>query len=301
MARADSAANWILAALANSWPELSFLKRVNYAHHGAVKPRSSHTRKLIVIPISHYCEKARWALDRAGLGYSEHRHLQLFHRIPVRLAKGNRTTPVLTTEEGSYCESTDILQYCDRFVARSSRLYPEHDKANIVSFERVLDTEFGVATRKLFYFSMRAAGRSYFLKLNNQGAPWWQRAALHLFYPLASRYAARHLSITAKSVEQAGVAIGETLARVTEQLRDGRPFLFGDRFTAADLTFAALSAPLSLPQNYGVRLPKRGSLPNVVAKLIEPYDCNPAIEFARRIYQEHRLVVATAKPQAVTS
>ncbi|MEA2266983.1 MAG: hypothetical protein QOE27_2566 [Solirubrobacteraceae bacterium] len=24
---------------------------------------------LVTMPISHYCEKARWALDRAGVGY----------------------------------------------------------------------------------------------------------------------------------------------------------------------------------------------------------------------------------------
>ena len=30
---------------------------------------------LITIPISHYCEKARWALDRAGVAYRERAHL----------------------------------------------------------------------------------------------------------------------------------------------------------------------------------------------------------------------------------
>ena len=34
---------------------------------------------LITIPISHYCEKARWALDRARQPYVEVRHLPLFH------------------------------------------------------------------------------------------------------------------------------------------------------------------------------------------------------------------------------
>ena len=30
---------------------------------------------LITIPISHFCEKARWALERAGLPYREERHV----------------------------------------------------------------------------------------------------------------------------------------------------------------------------------------------------------------------------------
>lgn len=264
-------------------------------HDDWVKPRTPHTRKLIAIPISHYCEKARWALDRAGVGYSERRHLQLFHRLPVRLAKGNRTTPVLTTSEGNYCESSDILHYCDRFVGRASMLYPEPEKADIAAYERELDVGFGVATRKLFYFAMRSAGRSYFLKINNQGAPWWQRVSLQLFYPLATRYAVQHLAITSQSIAQARVEIFAVLASVSERLSDGRPFLFGDQFTAADLTFAALSAPLNFPPNYGVKLPRRDALPKVVAELIEPFESHPALHFAGRLYEEHRLAVVNSR------
>ena len=41
--------------------------------------------RLVTIPISHYCEKARWALDRAGIPYREERHVQGIHRIVARL------------------------------------------------------------------------------------------------------------------------------------------------------------------------------------------------------------------------
>ena len=34
---------------------------------------------------------------------------------------------------------------------------------------------------------------------------------------------------------------------IADRIADGRPFLLGDRFTAADLTFAALSAPMLVP------------------------------------------------------
>ena len=50
---------------------------------------------LITIPISHYCEKARWGLDRAGVGYREQAHLQLIHWLAVRRAGGGTTVPVL--------------------------------------------------------------------------------------------------------------------------------------------------------------------------------------------------------------
>ena len=35
--------------------------------------------RLITIPMSHYCEKARWGLAHAGVEYVEEAHLQVFH------------------------------------------------------------------------------------------------------------------------------------------------------------------------------------------------------------------------------
>ena len=57
--------------------------------------------RLITIPISHYCEKARWALERADIPYREERHVQLIHRIAARRAGGGQTVPVLVTPEGT--------------------------------------------------------------------------------------------------------------------------------------------------------------------------------------------------------
>ena len=55
-------------------------------------PRSQCT--LITIPISHFCEKARWALDRAGVEYEERAHLQVIHWLAVKRAGGREHAPV---------------------------------------------------------------------------------------------------------------------------------------------------------------------------------------------------------------
>jgi glutathione S-transferase len=56
--------------------------------------------RLVTIPISHYCEKARWALERAGLAYREEPHVQRIHRLAARRAGGGATVPVLVTPDG---------------------------------------------------------------------------------------------------------------------------------------------------------------------------------------------------------
>src|SRR2546428_1022186 len=79
---------------------------------------------LITIPISHYCEKARWALDRAGIGYRERAHLQLIHRIAARRAGGGTAAPRPICAEGGLSESAAILAYPDPQAPAASRTYP---------------------------------------------------------------------------------------------------------------------------------------------------------------------------------
>ena len=73
-------------------------------------------RRLLTIPISHFCEKARWALERAGLDYREERHVQGVNRIVSRRAGGHGTLPVLICEAGVLAESEDILRFADGHV-----------------------------------------------------------------------------------------------------------------------------------------------------------------------------------------
>ena len=81
-------------------------------------------RRLVTIPISHFCEKARWALERAGLEYREERHVQGIHRIASRRAGGSGTVPVLVADEGVFGESEEILRYADARLEESERLFP---------------------------------------------------------------------------------------------------------------------------------------------------------------------------------
>ena len=80
--------------------------------------------RLVTIPISHYCEKARWALERAGIPYREERHVQGIHRIAARRAGGGATVPVLVTPDGVLGESEEILAWVDERTPAEHRLFP---------------------------------------------------------------------------------------------------------------------------------------------------------------------------------
>ncbi len=242
--------------------------------------------RLITIPISHYCEKARWSLQRAGISYLEEPHVQGLHRLYVRRAGGGVTVPVLVTPDGAIGESEQILEWVDERTEPSQRLFAAGaERERALTLCRRLDARLGPHGRRLIYVRMFEQ-RELMLRYNDQGVPRWEDRALRVGLPLAKRFIARVLEIRpGVEREDEGVVFAE-LDWVAEQLADGRPYLLGERFSAADLTFAALAAPIVLPPVYGVPLPPAGLLDAPSKDLVERGRAHPAGAFALRLYDE---------------
>jgi glutathione S-transferase len=261
--------------------------------------------RLVTIPISHYCEKARWALERAGLEYREERHIQGVHQLAARRAGGGITVPVLVTPDGAVGDSAEILAWVDERVAPKLRLYPSdaRERREVEDLCRRFDEELGPAGRRLIYVHMLAQ-RELLMRFNNQGVPPWEDRTIRWGWPFIVGFAKRVLDI------RPGVEVGDEAVVwrefdfVAERLADGRRYLCGERFGAADLTFAALAAPVLVPTVYGVTLPQPEVMAADTALLIERARAHPAGCFALGLIAEHRPVpgsrasVAGAHPTA---
>jgi len=148
--------------------------------------------KLMTIGPSHYCEKARWALDFFGVPYDEEPHPPIVHWGWSLRSGGGRWVPILCAGERVIGDSTDILHF--------------------------LDEQHGNGCR----------------------------------------------------------------------LSDGREFLVGRVFTAADLSFASLAAPVLVPFEYGASLPSLEELPAAVVELASEFRATAAGDFGLRLYRDHR-------------
>jgi glutathione S-transferase len=245
--------------------------------------------RLVTIPISHYCEKARWALERAGLEYREERHVQVIHRVAARLAGGGLTVPVLVTPEGAIGESGLILAWVDQRLDPELRLFPtgRSERREVVELCGRLDERFGPSGRRLMYVHMLAQ-RELLLRFNNQGVPPWEDRALRWSWPLAVRVVGRVLEIRPGVELEDEASVWRELDFVAELLSDGRPYLCGERFGAADLTFAALAAAVIVSPTYGVDLPQPELLPDATAALVRRAREHPAGRYALRLIDEHR-------------
>ena len=78
------------------------------------------------------------------------------------------------------------------------------------------------------------------------------------------------------------------LDEVAGRLGDGGPYLGGERFTVADLTFAALVAPVVWPRQYGVHLPDVDDLPDKFAAFVRECRAHPAGAYALRLFEDER-------------
>ncbi|TMK24771.1 MAG: glutathione S-transferase [Actinobacteria bacterium] len=245
--------------------------------------------RLITIPISHYCEKARWALERAGIGYREERHVQGVHRLAARRAGGAVTVPVLVTAQGAIGDSAEILLWVDARTAPEHRLLPDDRSLRAAELEicRRLDDRLGPSGRRLMYVHMLAQ-RDLAVSFNNQGVPGWEDRLMRWGWPLAGRMISAVLDIRPGIEVQDEAEVWHEFDFVAERLSDGRPYLSGERFGAADLTFAALSASVVVPPGYGTPLPQPEVMPTAIAAIVRRAREHPAGRHALTLFDSHR-------------
>jgi glutathione S-transferase len=244
---------------------------------------------LVTIPISHYCEKARWALDRAGVAYREHAHLQAIHRFAARRAGGGLTVPVFACADGVFVDSADILDWADTQAAPHRALYPADpaSAAEVRSLEADFNARLGPHSRRWFYQQLRPR-RDLSLTYGCNGIPAWERATMRVAYPALMAILARVLDVSAATAVESEAQVRATFAAVGERLKDGRRYICGERFTAADLTFSALAAPVLMPSGYGVRLPAPSELPSYAAGVVRELRAHPAGVHALAMFDAER-------------
>ena len=248
---------------------------------------SAAPARLITIPLSHYCEKARWALDRVGLPYQEEPHAPLFHRLATR-RRGRGTVPVMVDASGCFVDSTEILVHADA-VGGGGRLYPSDAllRREVEVLEERFDTELGPHTRRWAYKHLLPHAQ-LLRSLWSRNVPWIEARLLPPITPLARHLVYAGYKITPESAQRSLERVQGVFRQVDQQLSDGRRFLTGERFSAADLTFAALAAPLLLPVECCAVQPTFESVPTAMRAEILRFRNTTAGRFALRMFSEER-------------
>ena len=251
--------------------------------------------RLITLSFSHYNEKARWALDRYAVPYREERYLPFFCSMAVAAATRGRggtadrtssrySTPVLIMEDGGFLtDSTAIVKFA---AGGDDSLFPSQEVTSLVDY---YGDRLGPYTRLLAYWHvLRHPGMIEELADANVGAR--QAQVFRTLLPLVRSNLQRFLNLSETSRDKAMSRIREELDAAGKKLEEG-PYLCGTTFTAADLTFAALLAPVMLvtpEEGFGAVLPSIEALDAEARDLVEEMRAHPAGQFALRMFAEER-------------
>ena len=244
---------------------------------------------MVSIPVSPYCELARWTLDRLGIAYVEEAHAPVFHVWAARRHGGGGTVPVLDVGERSLTDARQVVEYYDPRAPEPLRLFPA-DPAERGEAKQVFDELFdglGVAVRAWAYAYMLPR-RADTVRVWLVGAPRLEQRLVPVAYPVIAALVRRNLGLRSDTIQSERAVIDASLGRIDERLQDGRRYLLGNRLTAPDLAFAALVAPAVLPDRYGGPLPTLDELPERMRLDVHEIRATAAGELAQRLYREER-------------
>lgn len=249
-----------------------------------------NTALLITMPHSHYSEKARWALDWLGMPYREARHAPLLHMLAT-VPRGGRSVPVLVHGAEHFVDSGAILVHADA-ACGGDRLYPRDEpmRREVKILEEQFDGQLGPHVRRWAYAQILPHPHLLRLMMSS-GVSRLESGLLPLLLPLVRRLVLSSLRITPESAQRSLEQVHRNFREVDVRLDDGRRFLVGDRFSAADLSFASLAAPVLLPPNCRAAYPALDALPAPMREEILRLRDTDAGRFALRLYAEERAVV----------
>jgi glutathione S-transferase len=245
------------------------------------------TAALWHIELSHYNEKARWALDYKGIPHRRRKPLPGFHRVAslaVTRGKHDRLPVLQLDGRPAVGDSTAIIAALERYQPEPP-LYPTDpvQRARALELEDFFDEELGPHLRTYgWYHLTKDIDGAIDQMLANH--PAWHRRLMHAGAPLVRHVIKMDYSATPANAERALARIRAAMDRVEAELQPSG-YLVGDGFSVADLTAAALFTPMISPPE---RPYAPTDVPRELRELEAELNARPGGEWVHEMYARHR-------------
>lgn len=229
-------------------------------------------RRLIVLAPSHFCERARWALDHNGIAYREERWAPLLHVPLARRIAGGTALPIL-------CADGEVIQGSDRILDWTGMAEADQE------LEERFEKRIGPLVRRMIYAGVLGERSSGIRDILLEGVPFAQAVIGRAIWPMTRRLMVTTMKVEASRLQQLAERLSAELDWFDGMAAKGR-YLVGDRFGRADITAASLLAPLARPASLPLysRLKPSPHLNDILAQ----WNTRPSLHWVRDIYAKHR-------------
>ena len=238
------------------------------------------------IEISHFNEKARWALDYKGIPHELRTPTPGLHRLTaLRLTRGKHDRlPVMELEGRRIGDSTAIIAALEDYKPEPA-LYPADpaDRQRTLALEDYFDEELAARVRRLLFTYAFKDPEATVEAALPQAAGTARRTLMRALLPIARPIVRRDYDANEAASADAREGIVAAMDRLEGEL-GASGYLVGDEFSVADLTAAALFTPLLAPKERPYALP----LPAALAGFREELEARPGGEWVTEIYARHR-------------
>ena len=233
---------------------------------------------LLTLAPSHYCERARWALDLRAIGYDEERLAPGAHVLRVkRLGASATSLPLLLLGDGSLCQGSDRILDWTGLAGGDPEI------------ERRLEQATAPLIRQCLYAGLLADRQSGIRDVLLRGTSKRQATIGRLAWPLLRRIMASGMNARPHLLSDLLAQVDRELDWFDQVLAERGDYLVGREFGRADLTAASLFAPIALPQVEPVKsLSAEIRWPRSLAPSVARWSDRPTLKWVRHMYEAHR-------------
>lgn len=241
--------------------------------------------KLYTFNLSHFSEKARWALDYESIPYEEKVLLPGPHQLVTRRIARRTSVPILEHDGQCVQGSSAIMDYvAARLGGTRLTAVDPAEQARVLGLEKALDQVFGRGVQQVLY-SVLLKDRRTVIELWSSAGPFWARG----FYAVAFPAVASAVKRMYKTTDVEGVARAKQRFVATFDELDAvlakQCYLGGEAPNRLDITLAALLAPVCRVPEHRVKWP---AMPTELADFEASLRGRPTWNHVLRMYRDHR-------------
>jgi len=242
---------------------------------------------LYVFAISHFCEKARWALDFYDIPYQVRYLMPGVHAATAKkMGAKTSSLPILVVDNELVQGSGDIIDWAENESSLGKSLAPKAAEDASGQLEQRLDSGIGAHARRYYYSEALVQYPKTVLPMFSHGLSLAHKLMLRGAWNMVRQKMIERMDLgTAQGL--ASKAIVETeLDWLDMTVADNKEFLLGDNFSRIDLAAASLLAPLVIPLQHPTYA--KLAIPPQVSQDLIAWKNRPSFNWVRSIYKQYR-------------